>query len=50
MVLEKRENANNTIQVESSCWWNQGTDGTITLEYTENPNMSVVVTLFACAL
>ena len=50
MVLEKRENANNTVNVESNCWWNQGTDGHITLEYSDNPNLCVVITLFACAL
>ena len=38
------------IQMSTQCYWNSSTDGQICLQYEDNPNMTVVMTLFCCAL
>ena len=55
IVLQKKQNESgedqpNVIDMAAECYWNQSTDGELTVQWEENAQMSVIVTLFACAL
>ena len=50
MVFERKEEVEGPVQMSTQCYWNASTDGQIVIQYEENPNMSVIVTLFGCAL
>jgi len=55
IVLQKKqsesgEDQSNVIDMAEDFWWNQSTDGELTVQWEENQQMSVIVTLFGCAL
>ena len=52
VVIQKQSADGSAIPVQMStqCYWNAATDGHIVYQYEENRSMSVIVSLFACAL
>ena len=56
IVVQKKEHAEGgsgdagTVQMAAECWWNESTDGNLVIQWEDNPNMSVIVSLFGCAL
>ena len=50
IVVIQRKEIEKHMQMSTSCHWNNATDGQITHQYFGNPEMMVILTLFATAL